>query len=144
MPAHLHRLEGAQTEWKAALWSVPVLLYALFFLLYALFVLAEQDCGPCKYVLCTAFLCTLIQCVTTRLWNIGEAAIAVESAQTVTIIRDYLALCYNYCNYFFNYTHYSTTKGRILGWNSSQITAQSHHPSRKNSLCTTLQHPAAA
>ena len=27
-----------------------------------------------------------ILCVTTSLWNIGEAAIAVESAQTVTII----------------------------------------------------------
>ena len=61
-------------------------LYALLFLLYALFVLAEQDCGPCKYVLCTAFLGTPILYVKTRLWNIGRAAIAVECAQTVTII----------------------------------------------------------
>ena len=99
MPAHLHRLEGAQTEWKAAWWSVPVLLYTLFCLFYALFVLAEQDCGPCKYVLRTAFLCKPILCVTTRLWNIGVAAIGVESAQTVTIILDY----------FCNFTHYSTT-----------------------------------
>ncbi len=41
MPAHLHRLDGAQTEWKAARWSVPAILHALFFLLYALFFLAE-------------------------------------------------------------------------------------------------------
>ena len=86
MPAQLHRLEGAQTEWKAARWRIPVRLYALLFILYALFVLAEQDCGPCKYVLCTAFLGTPILCVKTRLWNIGGAAIAVECAQTVTII----------------------------------------------------------
>ena len=86
MPAHLHRLEGAQTEWKAASWSVPVLLYALLFLLYTLFVLAEQDCSPCKYVLCTAFRCTPILCVKTSLWIIRGAAIAVECAQTVTII----------------------------------------------------------
>ena len=84
-------------------------------ILYALFVLAEQDCGPCKYVLCTAFLCTPILCVTTSLWNIGEAAVAVESAQTVTIIRYYFALCHYYCNYFFDYTHYSTTKSRNFG-----------------------------
>ena len=100
MPAHLHRLEGAQTEWKAAWWSVLVPCYTLFFLLYALFVLAEQDCGPCNYVLRTAFLCTPILCVTTSLWNIREAAIGCKSAQleTVTIILDY----------FCNYTHYST------------------------------------
>ena len=103
MPAHLHRLEGAQTEWKTAWWSVPVPLYALFFLLCALFYLAEQDCCPCKYVLCTAFLCTPILCVTTSLWNIREAAIAVESAQTVTIIRYYFALCHYYCDYLFDY-----------------------------------------
>ena len=92
MPAHLHRLEGAQTEWKAAWWSVPVLLYTLFCLFYALFVLAEQDCSPCKYVLRTAFLCTPILSVATSLWNIGEAAVAVESAQSVTIIRDYFTI----------------------------------------------------
>ena len=108
MPAHLHRLEGAQTEWKAAWWSVPVLLYALFFLLYALFVLAEQDCGPYKYVLRNAFLRTPILCVTTSLWNIGEATIGVESAQTVTIILDY----------FCNYTHYSTTN---YSYNSKNV-----------------------
>ena len=136
MAAHLHRLEAAhwQTEWKAAWWSVPVQLNALFFLLYALFVLAEQDCGPCNYVLCTAFLCTPILCVTTSLWNIREAAIAVESAQTVTIIRYYFALCHYYCDYFFDYTHYSTTKSRILSWNSLHRTGQSHHPWRKNSV----------
>jgi hypothetical protein len=49
-------------------------------------VLAEQDCSPCKYVLCTAFRCTPILCVKTSLWIIGGAAIAVECAQTVTII----------------------------------------------------------
>ena len=92
MPAHLHRLEGAQTEGKAALWSVPARLYALWFLLYALCVLAEQDCGPCKGVLCTAFLCTRILGVTTSLCNIREASIAVESAQIVTIIRDYVTI----------------------------------------------------
>jgi hypothetical protein len=27
MTVHLHRLEGAQTEWKAARWNVLVLLY---------------------------------------------------------------------------------------------------------------------
>ena len=91
--------------------------------------MAEQDCGPCKYVLCTAFLCTPILCVTTSLWNIREAAIAVESAQTVTIIRYYFALCHYYCDYFFDYTHYSTTKSRILSWNSLHSTGQSHHPS---------------
>jgi hypothetical protein len=90
MPAHLHRLEGAQTEWKAAWWSVPVLLYALFFLLYALFVLADQDCGRCKYVLGTAYPCTLILCVTTSSWNIGAAAIAVGSAQIDPLICYYL------------------------------------------------------
>jgi hypothetical protein len=91
MPAHLHRLEGAaQTEWKAAWWSVPVLLYALFFLLYALFVLADQDCGRCKYVLGTANRCTLILCVATSSWNIGEAVIAVGSAQTDPLICYYL------------------------------------------------------
>ncbi len=34
--------------------------YTHYFLLYALFVLAEQDCCPCKYVLRTVFLCTSI------------------------------------------------------------------------------------
>jgi hypothetical protein len=48
--------------------------------------LAEQDCSPCKYVLCTAFRCTPILCVKTRLWNIEGTAIAVECAQTVTFI----------------------------------------------------------
>jgi hypothetical protein len=86
MPVHLHRLEGAQTELKAAWWSIPVLLYALLFLLYALFVFAEQDCSPCKYVLCTAFRCTPTLCVKTSLWIIGGDAIAVKCAQTVTII----------------------------------------------------------
>ena len=38
----------------------------------------------------------------------GEAVIAVESAQNVTIIR-------YYCDYFFDYTHYFTTKSRIFG-----------------------------
>ena len=50
------------------------------FSLHALFVLAEQDCGLCKYVLCTAFLCTPIMWLTTSLWNIGEAAIAIQKA----------------------------------------------------------------
>ena len=86
MPAHLHRLKSEQTEWKAAWWRVPILLYALLFLLYALFVLTEQDCSPCKYVLCTVFRSTPILCVKTRLWNIGGTAIAAECAQTVTII----------------------------------------------------------
>ncbi len=91
--------------------------YTLFFLLYALsFVLAKQDCGLCKYVLRTVFLCTPILSVTTSLWKIGEAAVAVESAQTVTISRDDFALFHYYCDYFFNYTHYSTlaAKSRIL------------------------------
>ena len=132
MPAQLHRLEGAHTEWKAAWESVPALLYALFFLLYTLFVLADQDCGRCKCVLGTAFLCIPILCVTTSLWNIREAANAVWSAQTVLLICYYFALCHYYCNYSFNYTHYSKTKSRFWGWNSLQITGQSHHPSRGN------------
>jgi hypothetical protein len=77
MPADLHLMEGAQTEWKAARWSVPALVYALFFPLYALFFTPDQDCGRCKYVLGTAYLCAPILCDTMRLWNIGEAAIAV-------------------------------------------------------------------
>ncbi len=48
--------------------------------------------------------------VTTSLCNIGEAAAAVESAQSVTIIRDYFTLFHYYCDYFFNYTHYSMTR----------------------------------
>jgi hypothetical protein len=113
--AHLHRLEGSQTEWKAALWSVPALLYALFkaalwsvpallyalcFLIYTLFVLVEQECGLCRYVLRTALLCTPTLSVKTRLWNIGEAAVAVESAQAVTTIHDYFTLCHYYCDFF--------------------------------------------
>ena len=90
MPAHLHRLEDAQTEWKAGWWSVPVLLYALFFLLYTLYFTPDQDCGRCKYVLGTANRCTLILCVTTSSWNIGEAVIAVGSAQTDPLICYYL------------------------------------------------------
>ncbi len=39
----------------------------IIFLLYALFVLAEQDCRLCKYVLRTAILCTPILCVTRSL-----------------------------------------------------------------------------
>ena len=122
MPAHLHWPEGTHTEWKAAWGSVPVLLYALFFLLYALFVLADHDCGPCKCVLGTAFLCTPILCVATSLWDIGEAANAVWSAQTVLLICYYFALCHYYCNYFFNYTHYPKTKSRFFCWISLQIT----------------------
>ena len=48
-----------------------------------------------------------ILCVTTSLWNIGEA-------QTVTIIRYYFALCHNYCDYFCNYTDYSTNNHMII------------------------------
>ncbi len=51
----------------------------------------------------------------TELWNIGEAAVAVEIAQTVTIIRYYFALVHYYCDYFFDYTQYSTTKSRRRG-----------------------------
>ena len=43
----------------------------------------------------TSYARTPILCETTSLWNIWEAAIAVESAQTVTIIRDYFALCHD-------------------------------------------------
>ena len=74
MPAQLHRLEGTHAERKAAWGSLPVLLYALFFILYALFVLAEQDRGPCKYVLNTASQCTPSLGVTTSLCNILKAA----------------------------------------------------------------------
>jgi hypothetical protein len=49
-------------------------------------------CGLCRLVLRTALLCTPILSVTTSLWNIGEAAVAVKSAQTVTIIRDYFTI----------------------------------------------------
>jgi len=49
------------------------------------------------------------------------------------------ALYHYYCNYFFNYMHYSTTKSFILGWNSLQITGQSHHPPRKNIVCSVQQ-----
>jgi len=62
------------------------------FLLYALYVLAEQDCCPCKDVLRTVFLCTRILGVTPSLCIIREASIAVESAQMVTIIRDYVTI----------------------------------------------------
>jgi hypothetical protein len=70
-------------------------LYALLFLLYALFVLAEQDCSPCKYVLCTAFRChgTPRHSVCKNEFmehqpqgELPMPAIAVECAQTVTII----------------------------------------------------------
>ena len=124
MPALLHWLKGVQTKWKAAWWSVLVLLYELFFRLYALFVLAEQECGLFRYVLRTALLCTPILSVTTSLRNIGEAAVAVESAQTVTIIR-------YYCDYFFDYTHYFTTKSRIFGLDfiARPFKSQSKNPS---------------
>jgi hypothetical protein len=112
----------------------PALLNTLFFLLYALFFLAEQDWRLCKYVLRTVFLCKPILSVTTSLWNIGEAAVAVESARTVTIIRDYFAVIHYSCDYYFNYTISSTTKSRSWGWNSLQITGQSHHPYRKNCI----------
>jgi hypothetical protein len=105
MPAHLHRLEGAQTEWKAAWWSVPVLLYALFFLLYALFVVAEQDCGFCKCVLRTAFLCTLILSVTTSLWNIAEAAV---HQQTGVLLFNIIFISLNYTYYDTIIYHYDT------------------------------------
>ncbi len=77
---------------ESAWWSVPALLYALFFLIYALFVLAEPECGLCRYVLRTVLLCTPILSVTTSFWNIGEAAVAVESAQPVPFICDYFPL----------------------------------------------------
>ena len=141
IPAQLQGLEGAHTEWKAAWGSAPVLLYALFFLLYALFVLAEQDCCHFKCVLGTAFLCTPILCVTTSFWNIGEAANAVWSAQTFLLIFYYFALYHysSYCNYFFNYIHYSKTKSRCLGWNSLQMIGKLHHPSRGIVVCSIQQ-----
>ena len=106
MRAQLHRLEGAHKEWKAAWCSVPGLLYALFLLLCTLSFLADQDCGRCKYVLCTADLCTPILCVTTSLGNIREAAIAVWSAQTALFCYDYTILHHYYItlyHYFSNY-----------------------------------------
>ncbi len=106
MPAQLHRLEGAHKELKAAGCCVPGLEYALFVLLCTLFFLADQDCSRCKYVLCTANLCTLILCVTMSLWNIREAATAVGSAKTVLLLWYFCALYHYYCNYFFNYMHY--------------------------------------
>ena len=115
IPAQLRRLEGKHTEWKAAWGSFRVLLYALFFLLYALFVFADQDCGRCKFVLCTASLCTLILCVTTSLWNIMEAANAVWSADTGLLICYYFTLYHYYFNYFFYYIHYSKTKKSLFG-----------------------------
>jgi hypothetical protein len=42
-------------------------------------------------------------CATTSLWNIGEAAVTVKSAQNVTIIRDYCTLYHNYCDDFFGH-----------------------------------------
>jgi hypothetical protein len=111
-------------------------IICIYFSIIRIFFLAEQDCGLCKYVLRTVFLCTPILSVTTSFWNIGEAAIAVESARTVTIICYYFALFHDYCDCFFNYTHYSTTKRRIRGWNSLQSTGQSHHPSRKTRVCS--------
>jgi hypothetical protein len=135
MPAHLHRLEGAQTEWKAAWWSVPVLLYALFFLLYALFVLADQDCGRCKYVLRTANLCTTFLCFTPSLVNSREAANSVWSAQTALIFYDYITLYHYYITLYHCYSNYFLiiaiitnkiiiallqNKNDDLGWNSLQ------------------------
>ena len=43
-----------------------------FFLLYALFDLADHDCGRCKCVLGTAFLCTLLLCVATIIGHWGS------------------------------------------------------------------------
>ncbi len=82
----------------------------------------------CKYVLRTAFLCTPILRVTTSLWNIGEAEVAVEtslyskrveSAQTVTIIRDYFALYHYFCDFFQFYAlfHNQKSQSAIVGIN---------------------------
>ncbi len=80
------------TRLSAIIMMLAARLYALCFLLYALCALAEQDCGPCKGVLRTAFLCTRILGVTTSLCNIREASIAVESAQIITVIRHFSRL----------------------------------------------------
>jgi hypothetical protein len=108
-PVHLHQLEDAHTEWKAAWWSSPELLYALFVLLYTLFFLADQNCCCCKYVLRTVDLCTTIMFVTQSLGNIREAAIAVQSSQTALFLYYYFSLYHYYFNYFCNYSHYCKT-----------------------------------
>ena len=128
MPSQSWRLEGANREWKAAWCSVQVLLFELFLLLCTLFLLADQDSSCCNYVLRTADLYASILIVTTSLGNIREAAIAVWSTKTVRLFCYFFTLCHYYCNYFFNYLHYSKTKNRFLGWNSLQITGQCHHP----------------
>ncbi len=81
----------------------------IIFLVYALFDLAEQECGlsDWRYVLRTALLCAPILSVITHLWiiwNIWEAAVAVQSAQTVTIIRYYFTLSHDYCYYSIIYS----------------------------------------
>jgi hypothetical protein len=48
-PASTRRRTDMMESCQAPWWSVPVLLYALFFLFYELFALAEQDYGLCKY-----------------------------------------------------------------------------------------------
>ena len=130
MPSQSWRLEGANREWKAAWCSVQGLLYALFLLLCTLFLLADQDSSCCNYVLRTADLYAPILFVTTSWGNIREAAISVWSATTLRLFCYYFTLYHYYCNYFFNYLHYSKIKSRISGWNSLHTTSQQHHPSR--------------
>ena len=119
LPIQLHQLEGALKEWKAAWWSVPVLLYALFLLLYALFFTSDKDCSCCKYVLRTADLCTTFLCVTPSLGNSREAAIAVWSAQTALFCYDYVTLYHYYitlCHYYSNYFSIIAVHNLIKKW----------------------------
>ena len=108
--------------------SSRAIICIIFTIMHIIF-LPDQDFSCCKDVLSTADLCTLILCVTTSLVNIREVAIVVWSAQTVQVLCYYFALYHYYCNYIFNYLHYSKTQSRNWGWNSMQITGQLHHPS---------------
>ena len=122
---HAYRRESSLMQ------SSRTIIRIIFTIMHIIF-LPDQDFICCKDVLSTADLCTLIPCVTTSLVNIREVAIAVWSAQTVPLLCYYFALYHYYCNYIFNYLHYSKTQSRNWGWNSMQITGQLHHSSRGN------------
>ena len=69
-------------------------------------------------------------CIRTSLGSIRDVANAVWSTPNVLQMCYYFTLCHYYCNYLFNYLHYSKIKSRISGWNSLHTTSQQHHPSR--------------
>ncbi len=91
--------DGKQPD--GALQSRYYFTHCFFYYMHYVFT-PDQDYVRWNHVLRTAYLCTLILCVTTSLWNIGENAMAVGPGSAETVQRICFFLHYTIDHYYCN------------------------------------------